>query len=101
MTDILTWERTNLYPEVTEGAKCEDPSTLKTRGDKVQCDIDAMSDTVVPKEIAALNQNLTAALPRRPEELEAIGLEPNLVRLSIGCEPIGDLIYDLNSLFRG
>lgn len=34
------------------------------------------------------------------DELKAIGLEPNLVRLSIGCEPVDDLIKDIDSFLN-
>jgi cystathionine beta-lyase/cystathionine gamma-synthase len=35
-----------------------------------------------------------------PEQLRAMGLEPNLVRLSVGCEPVDDLVNDLDNLFE-
>lgn len=35
---------------------------------------------------------------KTPDELKAIGLEQNLIRLSIGCEPKNDLIDDINFL---
>ena len=35
-----------------------------------------------------------------PEQLRAMGLEPNLVRLSVGCEPADDLARDLDYLFE-
>jgi cystathionine gamma-synthase len=31
-------------------------------------------------------------------QLEAMGLEPNLIRMSVGCEPMTDLIHDLDFL---
>ncbi len=34
-------------------------------------------------------------------ELQEIGLEPDLVRLSVGCEPADDLIHDLDYLLAG
>ncbi len=60
---ILTWERENLYPDTTATADCDKPQTLETRGDQVQCDIDAIGDSEDPDDIKKLNQNLTAALP--------------------------------------
>jgi cystathionine gamma-synthase len=35
---------------------------------------------------------------KTPDQLRAIGLEPNLVRMSIGCEPMSDLLRDLDFL---
>jgi cystathionine gamma-synthase len=38
---------------------------------------------------------------KTPEQLRAIGLEPNLVRMSVGCEPMSDLLRDLDFLLDG
>jgi cystathionine gamma-synthase len=35
---------------------------------------------------------------KSPAQLEAMGLEPNLIRMSIGCEPMTDLLRDLDFL---
>jgi cystathionine gamma-synthase len=37
---------------------------------------------------------------KTPEQLEAMGLEPNLIRMSVGCEPMDDLIRDLDFLLE-
>ena len=38
---------------------------------------------------------------KTPQQLEAMGLEPNLIRMSVGCEPMDDLIRDLDFLLEG
>ena len=38
---------------------------------------------------------------KTPEQLSAMGLEPNLIRMSVGCEPMDDLIRDLDFLLEG
>jgi len=37
---------------------------------------------------------------KTPQQLEAMGLEPNLIRMSVGCEPMDDLIRDLDFLLE-
>jgi cystathionine gamma-synthase len=38
---------------------------------------------------------------KTPAQLEAMGLEPNLIRMSVGCEPMDDLMRDLDFLLEG
>lgn len=37
---------------------------------------------------------------KTPEQLAAMGLEPNLIRMSVGCEPMDDLMRDLDFLLE-